>query len=139
MLTMPATAEVGRYNSILYEYSEKIFDKSLPTSKIVDSCEEYFLEIKNNSQGLYHQMAIIGLGYIHEAKGEFKNAIDLYKSVIDANTSFPLFQVYWSLARCHISNNDTSNALLVLREMQIKFSETAELEKIDRRIKQLST
>ena len=84
-------------------------------------------------------MANIGLAYTHEAKGELRNAIDLYKSVIDANTSFPLFQVYWSLARCHINNNDNSNALLILREMQIKFSGTAELEKIDRRIKQLST
>ena len=46
---MPAIAEVGRYNSILYEYSEKIFDKSLSTSEIVDSCEEYFLEIQNKS------------------------------------------------------------------------------------------
>ena len=104
-----------------------------------DKAQSTFLEIKNKSQGLNHQMAIIGLGYTHEAKGEFKNAIDLYKSVIDANTSFPLFQVYWSLVRCHIHNKDTSNALLILREMQIKFSETAELEKIDRRIKQLST
>ena len=84
-------------------------------------------------------MANIGLAYIHEAEGELKNAIDSYKSVIDKNTSFPLFQVYWSLARCHVSNNDTSNALLILREMQIKFSGTAELEKIDKRIKQLST
>jgi predicted negative regulator of RcsB-dependent stress response len=104
-----------------------------------DKAQSTFLEVINNSQGLNHQMANIGLAYIHEAKGEFSNAIDLYKSVIDANTSFPLFQVYWSLVRCHIDNNDNSNALLILREMQIKFSGTAELEKIDRRIKQLST
>ena len=108
-------------------------------NKDYDKAQSTFLEIKNNSQGLNHQMANIGLAYTHEAEGELTNAIDLYKSVIDKNTSFPLFQVYWSLARCHVSNNDTSNALLILREMQIKFSGTAELEKIDKRIKQLST
>jgi len=108
-------------------------------NKNYDKAESTFLEIKNNSQGLNYQMANIGLAYTHEAKGEFKNAIDLYKSVIDTNTSFPLFQVYWDLARCHVSNNDNSNALLILREMQIKFSGTAELEKIDKQIKRLST
>ena len=110
-------------------YMNKEFDKAQTT----------FLEIINDSQGLNHQMANIGLAYTYEAKGEFRDAINLYKSVIDENTSFPLFQVYWSLARCHVNNNDNSNALIILREMQIKFSGTAELEKIDRRIKQLST
>ena len=110
-------------------YMNKEFDKAQTT----------FLEIINDSQGLNHQMANIGLAYIYEAKGELRDAINLYKSVIDENTSFPLFQVYWSLARCHVNNNDNSNALIILREMQIKFSGTAELEKIDRRIKQLST
>ena len=110
-------------------YMNKEFDKAQTT----------FLEIINDSQGLNHQMANIGLAYIYEAKGELRDAINLYKSVIDENTSFPLFQVYWSLARCHVNNNDNSNALQILREMQIKFSGTAELEKIDRRIKQLST
>ena len=110
-------------------FRNKDYDKALKT----------YLEIKNDSQGLNHQMASIGLAYIHEAKGNFKNAIDLYKTVIDANTSFPLFQVYWSLARIYADNNDKSNALLILREMQIKFSGSAELEKIDIRIKQLST
>ena len=108
-------------------------------NKNYDKAESTFQEIKNNSKGLNNQMANIGLAYTHEAKGELKNAIDLYKSVIDTNTSFPLFQVYWDLARCHASNNDNSNALLILREMQIKFSGTAELEKIDRQIKHLST
>jgi len=108
-------------------------------NKDFDKAQSTFLEIINDSQGLNHQMANIGLAYTHEAKSEFRTAIDLYKLVIDADTSFPLFQVYWSLARCHINNNDSSNALLILREMQIKFSGTTELEKIDRRIKQLST
>jgi hypothetical protein len=43
------------------------------------------------------------------------------------------------LARCHENNNDTSNALLILREMQIKFAGSPELKNIDSRIKELST
>ena len=84
-------------------------------------------------------MANVGLAYTYEVKGDFKKAIDLYKLTIDSNSSFPLFQVYWDLARCHENNNDTSNALLILREMQIKFSGSAELRKIDNRIKEFST
>ena len=91
-------------------------------NKEIDKAQTTFLEIINDSQGLNHQMANIGLAYIYEAKGELRDAINLYKSVIDENTSFPLFQVYWSLARCHVNNNDNSNALQILREMLIKFS-----------------
>ena len=104
-----------------------------------DKAQETYKGILKISQGLNHHMATIGLAYTYEAKGDYKNAISLYKSVVDTKTSFPLFQVYWSLARCYANDKDKSNALLILREMQIKFSGTAELEKIDRQIKQLST
>ena len=105
----------------------------------INGAQETYKEILNNSQGINHDMASIGLAYTYEAKKEFKKAISLYKLVIDANTTFPLFQVYWSMVRCHVNNKENSNALLVLREMQIKFSGPDELEKIDKRIKQLST
>ena len=84
-------------------------------------------------------MANVGLAYTYEAMGDYKKAIDLYKLAIDSSGSFPVFQVYWSLARCHENNKDTSSSLLILREMQIKFSNKPELEKIENRIKQLST
>jgi len=109
-------------------------------NKDYDEAQSIYKEILKTSQGLNKNMATIGLAYTNEAKGDFKNAITLLKSVIDSNnTAFPLFQVYWSLARCHANDKDISNALLILREMQIKFPGKAELEKIDRRIKQLST
>lgn len=104
-----------------------------------EKAKSIYQDVKNNSHGLNHEMASVGLAYVHEASGELKKAIDLYKLAIDSNSSFPMFQVYWSLARCHENNKDTSSALLILREMQIKFSDSAELEKIDNRIKQLST
>lgn len=103
-----------------------------------DKAKSTYQEVRNSSGGLSHQMANVGLAYTHEAMGEFKKAIDLYKLTIDTNDNFPLFQVYWSLARCHENNKDTSNALLILREMQIKFSGRTESEKIENQIKQLS-
>jgi tetratricopeptide (TPR) repeat protein len=103
-----------------------------------DKAKSTYQEVRNSSQGLNHQMANVGLGYAHEAMGEFKKAIDLFKLAINTNDNFPLFQVYWSLARCHKNNKDISNALLILREMQIKFSGRAESEKIKNQIKQLS-
>jgi tetratricopeptide (TPR) repeat protein len=103
-----------------------------------DKAKSTYQEIRNSSAGLNHQMANVGLAYTHEAMGEFKKAIDLYKLTIDTNDNFPLFQVYWSLARCHENNKDSPNALLILREMQIKFSGRAESEKIENQIKHLS-
>ena len=104
-----------------------------------EKAKSTYQEIINNSSGLYYEMAVTSLAYVYEAMDDYKKAIDLLKLVIDLKSNFPLFQVYWSLARCHENNKDTSNALLILREMQIKFSSVAELEKIDQKIQQLST
>jgi predicted negative regulator of RcsB-dependent stress response len=103
-----------------------------------DKAKSTYQDIRNNSQDLNYQMANVGLAYSHEALGDYKKAIDLFKLTIDTNDNFPLFQVYWSLARCHENNKDTSNALLILREMQIKYSGKTESEKIENQIKQLS-
>ena len=104
-----------------------------------DKAKAIYQEIESKSYGLNHEMAAINLAYTYEALGDLEKAIDLYKLAINSNSNFPLFQVYWSLARCHENNNDTPNALLILREMQIKFSASAELKNIDNRIKELST
>ena len=104
-----------------------------------DKAKSIYEEVRNQSSGLNHEMAAVNLAYTYEAMGNLKKAIDLYKLTINSNSNFPLFQVYWSLARCHENNNDTSSALLILREMQIKFSGSSELKNIDSRIKELST
>jgi predicted negative regulator of RcsB-dependent stress response len=104
-----------------------------------DKAKSIYQNIRNNSQDLNYQMANVGLAYTHEAFGHYTKAIDLFKLAIDKNDNFPLFQVYWSLARCHKNNNDTSNALLILREMQMKYSGKTESEKIENQIKQLSS
>jgi tetratricopeptide (TPR) repeat protein len=103
-----------------------------------DKAKSTYQVIRNNSLGLNYQMANVGLAYTHEALGDYKKAINLFKLAIDTNDNFPLFQVYWSLARCHENNKDISNALLILREMQIKYSGKTESEKIENQIKQLS-
>ena len=103
-----------------------------------DKAKSTYQVIRNNSLGLNYQMANVGLAYTHEALGDYKKAIDLFKLTIDTNDNFPLFQVYWSLARCYENNKDIPNALLILREMQIKYSGKTESEKIENQIKQLS-
>ena len=108
-------------------------------SEDYDKAKSIYQEVRSKSSGLNHEMAAVNLAYTYEAMGDLQKAIDLYKLAINSNSNFPLFQVYWSLARCHENNNDTSNALLILREMQIKFSGSAELKNIDNRIKELST
>ena len=104
-----------------------------------DKAKTIYEEVRSKSSGLNHEMAAVNLAYTYEAMGNLKKAIDLYKLTINSNSNFPLFQVYWNLARCHENNNDTSSALLILREMQIKFSGSAESKNIDSRIKELST
>lgn len=99
----------------------------------------YSTVIDNSSPGtINYQMAQVGLAYSYESSKQYQKAIDLFKAVIDANTDFPLFEVYWSLSRCYELKNDNSNALLILREMQIKFAANPQMEKIEFRIKQLS-
>jgi len=103
------------------------------------AAELYSAVLSNSSQGqITHQLAQVGLAHSHVSRKDYKKAIDLFKSVIDANTSFPLFDVYMSLAKCYELNNDAPNALLILREMQMKFSTNPNLDKIEDRIKQLS-
>jgi predicted negative regulator of RcsB-dependent stress response len=105
-----------------------------------DEANALFERVKNNSSlgEMNFQMAQVGLAYNAESSKDYPKAINLFKAVIDANTDFPLFEVYWSLSRCYELNNDGSNALLILREMQIKFASNPNMEKVELRIKKLS-
>ena len=114
-------------------------DAHFQNQEISEAEALYSTVMSNSSSGqINYQMAQVGLAHSFEYGKDYTKAIDLFKSVIDANTAFPLFEVYWSLSRCYELNNDTSNALLILREMQIKFTQNPQVDKIERRIKQLS-
>ena len=136
------------FNGTLFEV-ELIRDKNHEWSLLIgdiyflnkeyEKAKSTYHEIIDNSSGLNYEMARISLAYVYEAIEDYKKAIDLLKIAIESKNNFPLFQVYWSLVRCHENNKDSSNALLILREMQIKFSSAAELQKIDKKIQQLST
>ncbi len=106
----------------------------------LDKAEALYASVmSHSSQGqINYQMAQIGLAYNSESNKDYEKAIEIFKSVIDANTGYPLFAIYWSLSRCYELNHDTPNALLILREMQIKFPNNQQSDKIDQRIKQLS-
>ena len=71
-----------------------------------DKAKSIFEEVRSKSSGLNYEMAAVNLAYTYEAMGNLKKAIGLYKLAINSNSNFPLFQVYWSLARCHENNND---------------------------------
>lgn len=86
---------------------------------------------------LNHVLAQKGLAYNHEAKKDFKKAVEIYKSIIDSSANFPLFYIYMGLARSYEALNDPDNAKLILREMQTKFSSHPELETVNRKLKQL--
>lgn len=86
---------------------------------------------------LYRDLAQLGLAYSHEAGKNFKKAVDLLKSIVEQNTSLPLFPIYLDLVRCYELDNDPKNALLVLREMKSKFPGNPDMGKVDRWIEKL--
>jgi predicted negative regulator of RcsB-dependent stress response len=105
-----------------------------------DKAEGTYLMVMSSSspKNINYQMAQVGLAYSYLSRTDYKKAIGIFKSVIDSNTSFPLFEIYFALSKCHELNEDISKALLVLREMQIKFSENPQVERVKSHIKKLS-
>ncbi len=94
--------------------------------------------LKESSSPLSHQLANIGIAYSHEGKKDYKNAINAYKTVIQfPNNEYPLFDIYTSLVRCYELNNQKNEALLILREMQSKFSNNPKINEIDIKIKNI--
>jgi len=69
-----------------------------------EKAKSTYQEILTNSSGLNFEMARVSLAYVYEAMEDYKKAIDLLKIVIDSESNFPIFQAYWSLARCHENN-----------------------------------
>lgn len=111
------------------QYQNKQYDDALSSFKMVLD--------KAQPGTLNYYMAQSGMAHSYEDKKDFSNAIAHYKNIIDHPGESPLFYVYLGLARCYELLQDSKNALLVLREMQTKFSEHANLEKVNLSLKQL--
>jgi lipopolysaccharide biosynthesis regulator YciM len=82
-------------------------------------------------------LANIGIAYSLEGKKNYKNAISAYKTVIQYPSKYPLFDIYMRLARCYELNNEKNEAILILREMQNKFSSNPKIDSINSKIKNL--
>ncbi len=92
----------------------------------------------SKSGDLQNQLATVGLAYAYEDNKEYKQGIELLRTIIDNPQGFPLFEIYLSLARCYELDKDNTKSLQILREMQTRFSEDPRLNHVDRQIKKLS-
>ncbi len=90
------------------------------------------------AKNLSGQLAKMGLAYSYEGKKDYVKAVETYKSLVNKPDGFPLFDIYVSLARCYELNKDKKNALLTLREIEIKFQGHPQLQSVERRIARLS-
>jgi len=88
---------------------------------------------------LYQQLANIGIAYSLEGKKDYKNAINAYKSTLQYPNEYPLFDIYFGLARCYELNGERNEALLTMREMQNKFPSHSKIDVIKSKIKALGT
>ena len=60
--------------------------------------------------------------------------IDVFKNLVTRNGQIPLFQAYLALARIYELDKDFKNALLTLREMEMKFQNHSDFEIIKNKI-----
>ncbi len=105
------------------------YDQALELYKIIES------ESPKNT--LSRKIAMVGIGYSLEGKNNYKEAIAIYQKVIQNFNDYPLFDIYLSIVRCHELSGEKSSALLILREMKVKFASHHKLMIVDEKIKKL--
>ena len=93
--------------------------------------------LKESPLPFSQQLANIGIAYSFEAKEDYKNAINAYKTVIEHPNDYPLFDIYMALARCYELDRQVNEAVLILREMKNKFSANPKIKIINSKIKLL--
>jgi tetratricopeptide (TPR) repeat protein len=86
---------------------------------------------------MVYDFAELGLGYSLELAKNTKEAIGVFKALIAREGHAPLFQAYLALARIYEAEKDTNNALLILREMEIKFQKHSEFTVVQDKIASL--
>ena len=110
-------------------YESKNYKQALPI----------YAEVKGLSKigDLDFDLARVGMAHTLEANGEYQKAIEMYKSIINVSTNYPLFYIYLGMARCHLSLNDSKSAELVLREALDKFADHADIAKLNLMLKNI--
>ena len=83
---------------------------------------------------LVYDFAELGLGFSLELAKNNKEALSVFKTLIAREGQAPLFQAYMALARIYETDNDSKNALLILREMENKFSKHSEFGVVQAKI-----
>jgi tetratricopeptide (TPR) repeat protein len=110
-------------------YESKKYKQALPI----------YAEVKGQSKlgDLDFDLARVGMAHTLEADGQYQKAIEMFKTIINGSSNYPLFYIYLGMARCHSSLNDSKSAELVLREALDKFSEHAEIAKLEVMLKNI--
>ena len=101
-----------------------------------DKSAKIYKEIMGTSEKgeMIYDFAELGLGYSLELSKNTKQAIGVFKAIIARESKVPLFYVYLALVRAYESNRDSINALLILREMEIKFRTHSEFAVVQNKI-----
>ena len=105
------------------------YDQALELYKIIES--------QSSENSLSRKIAMLGIAYSLEGNNDYKEAIIVYQKVIRSFNDYPLFDIYLSIVRCHVLSGDKSSALLILREMKVKFASHSKLMIVDEKIKKL--
>ncbi len=111
------------------QYQHKKYDDSAAMF------ERVLKEVSPGSLNMF--LAKSGLAHSYVGKKEYQKAIQLFKEIVAQPGSFPLFYTYLELSRCYELAKDVKNAILILREMQNKFPNHAELHKVHHRLQRL--
>ncbi len=112
---------------------------ALYENKNYEESINFYEKVKNSSKEgqLTHVLSQVGLGNSFEGKKDYTKAIEIYKAIIESDTDYPLFYIYYGMARCYSLDNDEKNALLILREMMSKFPAHGEIVKVEAMLKKL--
>ena len=114
---------------------------ALYENKNYEESINFYEKVKDSSKEgqLTHVLSQVGLGNSFEGKKNYTKAIEIYQAIIESDTDYPLFYIYYGMARCYSLDNDEKNALLILREMMSKFPAHGEIVKVETMLKKLET
>jgi len=114
---------------------------ALYENKNYEESINFYEKVKDSSKEgqLTHVLSQVGLGNSFEGKKNYTKAIEIYQAIIERDTDYPLFYIYYGMARCYSLDNDEKNALLILREMMSKFPAHGEIVKVKTMLKKLET